>query len=60
MTDGTGYRVLPTLRFAHSRAYLRELAVQTGMHEITMREAVLRRERGRGIAALVVVLATTQ
>jgi predicted TPR repeat methyltransferase len=56
LADGTGYRVLPTIRFAHSRAYLQELAAQTQMRELTVHETVLRREHGQQVAALVVVL----
>jgi predicted TPR repeat methyltransferase len=56
LAEGTGYRVLPTIRFAHSRAYLHELATRTQMREISIQDTVLRREHKQEVAALVIVL----
>jgi predicted TPR repeat methyltransferase len=56
LAEGTSYRVLPTIRFAHSRAYIQELATRTRMREISIQETVLRREQKQEVAALVIVL----
>jgi predicted TPR repeat methyltransferase len=55
LAEGTGYRVLPTIRFTHSRAYVEELAMRTQMREISIQDTVLRREHQHEVAALVVV-----
>ncbi len=49
------YRLLPTQRFAHSRAYLERLAGKTGMREISVHQTVIRTENGAGVIGLVVV-----
>jgi predicted TPR repeat methyltransferase len=54
--EGTGYRLLPTLRFAHSRDYLQQLATRTQLQPVIMNEAVLRTEQGQDAPGLVVVL----
>ena len=56
LAEGTSYRVLPTIRFTHSRAYIRELAMRTQMREISIQETSLRLEQKQEVAALVVVL----
>jgi predicted TPR repeat methyltransferase len=56
LAEGTGYRVLPTIRFTHSRAYIQELAARTRMREISIQDTVLRLEQKQEVAALVTVL----
>jgi predicted TPR repeat methyltransferase len=53
--DGTSYRLLPSIRFAHSRAYLEELARQIGLQSTCANSVRLRTERGQGVAGLAVV-----
>jgi predicted TPR repeat methyltransferase len=59
LAEGTGYRVQPTIRYTHSRAYLQELATRTQMREINIQNVVLRREHKQEVAALVIVLAAS-
>jgi predicted TPR repeat methyltransferase len=55
--EGSGYSLRPTLRFAHSRDYLHELAAQVDMQELVVHEAAIRREHDEEVAGLVVVWA---
>jgi predicted TPR repeat methyltransferase len=56
--EGCGYLLRPTtLRFAHSRDYLHELAGRAAMQEVTVQDAVIRTENGEPVAGLVVVWA---
>ncbi len=50
------FRLRPTFRFAHSRAYLRELAAKHGLQEVGMNSETIRTEFGQAVAGLVVVL----
>jgi predicted TPR repeat methyltransferase len=56
LAEGTGYRVQPTIRFTHSRAYIQELATRTQMREISIQDTILRLEQKQEVAALVIVL----
>ena len=54
--DGAGMRLLPTLRYAHSRAYLEALASQHGFEVVGMKHAPVREEQREAIEGLYVVL----
>jgi predicted TPR repeat methyltransferase len=55
-----GYRLLPTLRFAHSRAYLQDLATRTALHEVCLNQVILRTEREQRVPALAAVFSRQQ
>jgi predicted TPR repeat methyltransferase len=55
LLDTGEYRLLPAQRFAHSRAYLEDLARRTQMREVCVQPTVIRREHGEGVPGLVVV-----
>lgn len=57
LLEGPGYRLLPTVHFAHSRPYLEEVASSMGMQTVAMNQMVFRSEQGRDVAGLVVVWA---
>ena len=46
--DGAGLRLLPSLRYAHSEAYLERLASQHGFEVVAMKHAPVREEQGAG------------
>jgi predicted TPR repeat methyltransferase len=54
--EGAGYQLLPTFRFAHSLAYVRECAARHGLREVYLKEEVLRIESGVPAMAWIVVL----
>jgi predicted TPR repeat methyltransferase len=56
---GADYRLLPEIHFAHSRAYLQNLAARTQL-EICMTPAMFPRSTGEEVAGLVVVLSRSQ
>jgi hypothetical protein len=47
--------LLPTLRFAHGRPYLRDVISAAGLKLVTLEEAAIRTEKGTPVAGLVVV-----
>ena len=53
---GTGIKLLPSLRYAHSEAYVRTMAAQHGFAVNEFFEAPLREEHGAPVAGLYVVL----
>ena len=46
--DGAGLRLLPSLRYAHSEAYLERLASRHGFEVVAMKHAPVREEQGAG------------
>ena len=54
--DGAGYILTPTMRFAHSLDYIRQLAAASGLKEISARQLALRREGGNDVPGWIVVL----
>ena len=54
--DGAGLRLLPSLRYAHSEAYLERLASQHGFQVVAMKHAPVREEQGQVIEGLYVIL----
>lgn len=50
----TGYRLMPTGRYAHTRDYLRTLLLEQGFAAIQVQDDVLRLECGEPVAGLVV------
>ena len=57
LDEGDGFRLQPTVRYAHSRSYLHETAAKAGLKELQMQEIVIRTENGQPIAGSAVVLA---
>ena len=54
--DGADLRLLPSLRYAHSEAYLARLASQHGFEVVAMKHAPVREDQGQPIEGLYVVL----
>ncbi|MFT3719695.1 tetratricopeptide repeat protein [Pseudorhodoferax sp.] len=54
--DGEGSRLLPSLRYAHSEAYLRALAARHGLAVAALQPATLREDQRQPIAGLVLCL----
>ncbi len=54
--DGEGVKLLPTLRYAHADAYIRELAGRAGFAIAGSREAVLRSDHGKPIIGALYLL----
>lgn len=50
--EGEGYRLAPSGRFAHSRAYVEGLAQAAGLQCIEAREFAVRKDAGRPVPAL--------
>jgi predicted TPR repeat methyltransferase len=55
--DGEGFRLGPTMRFAHSRAYVHETAAAAGLRPLALVDAWTRREAGREVPGLIGVFA---
>jgi len=53
--SGSGIALLPTLRFAHSEAYLREIIAAAGLKFLAREAAAIRIEQGAPVDGLVVV-----
>ena len=53
--EGDGFTVRPSGRFAHSLAYLRDLASKHGFVELIAKQVVLRKESATDIKGYVVV-----
>jgi predicted TPR repeat methyltransferase len=53
--EGDGFRLQPTMRFAHSRAYVEATAAGAGLDPVVVQEASTRREAGRDAPGLVCV-----
>ena len=54
--DGAGLRLLPSLRYAHSEAYLRDSAARHGFEVVAMKHAPVREDQGEVIEGLYVIL----
>jgi predicted TPR repeat methyltransferase len=54
--DGAGLRLLPSLRYAHSEAYLARLASEHRFEVVAMQHAPVREDQGQVIEGLYVVL----
>ena len=54
--EGAGLRLLPSLRYAHSEAYLEHLALQHGFEVVEMKRAPVREEQRQVIEGLYVIL----
>ena len=55
--EGEGFRLGPTMRFAHSRAHLRAAAAAAGLRPLALLDASTRREAGRDVPGLIGVFA---
>jgi predicted TPR repeat methyltransferase len=53
--SGDGVKLLPTLRYAHSELYLRNVLNSAGLAPLRLAEAFVRTEKGEPVAGLVVV-----
>ncbi|MGE5366497.1 MAG: methyltransferase domain-containing protein [Betaproteobacteria bacterium] len=53
--SGAGVALLPTLRFAHGEAYLRDAIASAGLKLLALDRAAIRSEKGTPVAGLVVV-----
>ena len=51
-----GYTLLPTMRYAHSSAYVRSLLPAAGLRELSIGEGVLRIEQEKDVNGLIVLL----
>jgi predicted TPR repeat methyltransferase len=56
LRDGPDYRLTPWIHFAHSRNYLKRLAIETSMREICVQDVTFPRDDGHQAIGLVVVL----
>jgi predicted TPR repeat methyltransferase len=54
--DGSGVRLLPSLRYAHSKDYLGRLAARHGFEVVAMKHAPVREEQRQAIEGLYVIL----
>jgi predicted TPR repeat methyltransferase len=59
-TEGDGFRLQPTLRFAHSRAYIEMTARESGLSPLLLRCASTRREAGADAPGLICVFGAGQ
>jgi predicted TPR repeat methyltransferase len=50
-----GIVLLPTLRFAHGEAYLRDVIAAAGLQLLTLEPATIRTEKAAPVAGLVIV-----
>jgi predicted TPR repeat methyltransferase len=57
--DGSDLQLLPSLRYAHSQAYVQRCAADAGLAVQSVREATIRHEQGAPVAGLCVVLQRT-
>ena len=55
--EGDGFKLEPTMRFAHSRAYIETTAHEAGLRSLLTRPASTRREAGRDTQGLIYVFA---
>ena len=55
-SEGKDIQLLPSLRYAHSEAYVRRLADAAGFAAVRISTAAIRREQGKPIAGLYVYL----
>jgi predicted TPR repeat methyltransferase len=55
-TSGRDVQLLPSLRYAHSEAYIRRLAVDAGFARLRVSEAPIRHDQGTPIMGLYVYL----
>jgi predicted TPR repeat methyltransferase len=53
--SGAGTALLPTLRFAQSEAYLRDVIAAAGLQLLTLEPAAIRTEKAAPVAGLVIV-----
>ncbi len=53
---GAGWQLLPSLRYAHARSHLLQLAQENGFEPVLVEEAPVRHEQGRDVNGLYVVL----
>jgi predicted TPR repeat methyltransferase len=52
---GAGVELLPTLRFAHGEAYLRDVIAAAGLNLLSLDRAAIRTEKGVPVTGLIVV-----
>ena len=53
--SGAGIVLLPTLRFAHGEAYLRDVIAAAGLQLLTLDQAAIRTEKAAPVTGLVIV-----
>ncbi len=53
--SGAGIALLPTLRFAHSEPYLRDVIAAAGLKLLALEQAAIRTEKAAPVAGLVIV-----
>jgi predicted TPR repeat methyltransferase len=58
--DGDGFKLEPTMRFAHSRSYVEKTAREVGLRPLLVQPASTRREAGADAPGLICVFAKTQ
>jgi predicted TPR repeat methyltransferase len=58
--EGGGFRLEPTMRFAHSRSYLETTAREVGLRPLLIHQASTRREAGRDAPGLLCVFERAQ
>ena len=57
--EGSGVKLLPTLRYAYSAAHLRAMATAAGLDPVSLAPASVRTEKGRPVPGLVLVARRT-
>lgn len=56
LKEGHGYRLLPSGRFAHSKAYLRTAAHSAGMAQLASTAVILRKDAGQPVPGAIFLL----
>ena len=57
---GDGFRLEPTMRFAHARSYVEATASEAGLRPLLVQSARARREAGADVPGLICVLETAE
>jgi predicted TPR repeat methyltransferase len=57
---GDGFRLEPTMRFAHARSYVEATASETGLRPLLVQSAWARREAGTDVPGLICVFETAE
>jgi predicted TPR repeat methyltransferase len=55
--EGDGFKLEPTMRFAHSRSYVEPTAREAGLQPLLLQSASTRREAGRDAPGMICVFA---